>query len=71
MGSQGRLVLIQQCSLGAGKANAMGLEMRNLMKSPMQGDGRVIRSFVNLVHSVRMCSLVSMFDWPHGHVHVS
>ena len=40
-------------------------------KSPMQGDGRVIRLLANLVHSVRMCSLVSMFDWPHGHAHVS
>ena len=58
-------------SLGIGKANAKGLEVRNLMKSPMQGDGRVIRSLANLKHSVRMCSLVSMFDWPHGHAHVS
>jgi len=58
-------------SLGVGKANAKGLEVRNLMKTPMQEDGRVIRSLANPVHPVRMCSLVSMFDWPHGHAHVS
>jgi len=58
-------------TLGVGKANAKGLEVRNLMKLPVQGDRRVIQSLANLVHSVRMCSLVSMFDWPHGHAHVS
>jgi len=35
-------------SLGIGKAKADGLEVRNLMKSPMHGDGRVTHSFVNL-----------------------
>ena len=46
-------------SLGVGKANADGLDVRNLMKSPMHGEGRVTLSFVNLGHSV---SLVSISD---------
>jgi len=43
-------------SLGAGKAKTDGLEMRNLMKLPMHGDGT--QSFVNLGYSVRI-SLIS------------
>jgi len=38
------------------------------MKSPMHGEGRVIRSFVNLEHSMKMGSLDSTSDRPHGHV---
>ena len=49
-------------SLGVGKVNADGLDVRNLMKSPMHGEGRVTLSFVNLGHSVRMWSLVSISD---------
>ena len=41
-------------SLGVGKVKVDELEMRNLMKSPMHGDGRDTRSFANLGQSVRM-----------------
>ena len=46
----GWLLRVHGGSLGVGKANARGLEVRNLMKLPRQGDRRVIRSLVNLVH---------------------
>ena len=49
-------------SLGVGKVKADRLEVRNLMKSPMHGDGRDTLSFANLGQSVRMRRLVSISD---------
>jgi len=36
------------------KANAMGLDVRNLIRSPKHGEGSVTRFSVNLGHSVRI-----------------
>jgi len=36
------LLRVHGGSLGVGKENAKGLKVRNLIESPMQGDGRVI-----------------------------
>jgi len=58
----GQLIRAHESSLDIGKANAAGLDVRNLMKSPMHGEGRVARSFVNLGHSARISSLVLMFN---------
>ena len=38
-------------SLGSVKTNAVGLDVRNLMRSPKHGEGSVTQFFVNLGHS--------------------
>jgi len=54
MGHEGWSSWVHGGSLGVGKVKADGLEVRNLMKSPMHGDGRDTLSFANLGQSVRM-----------------
>jgi len=39
-------------SLGGVKANAVGLDVRNLMRSPKHREDSIIRFSVNLGHSV-------------------
>jgi len=48
------VVEVPGSSLGVRKANAAGLDVRKLMKSPMHGEGRVTWPLVNFGHSVRM-----------------
>ena len=38
------LLWVHEGSLGVGKVNAKGLEVRNLMKSPWKGDSIVCKS---------------------------
>ena len=49
------------------KANAVGLDVRNLMRSPRHREDSVTRFSVNLGHSVSIWVLVSRSDSPHGH----
>ena len=54
-------------SLGGVKANAVGLDVRNLMRSPKHREDSVIRFSVNLGHSVSIWALVSRSNSPHEH----
>ena len=54
-------------SLDVVKANAMGLDVRNLMRSPKHREDSVTRFSVNLGHSVSIWVLISRSDSPHGH----